>query len=109
MTLGSGLSVEISLDNRTHVLGIMLISRTYVLIALVSPSSRTTSDISLGGCLDGKVRRLAVEERLSERQQRILAFIERFLEEKGYPPTMRRSGPHWVSAPSHWYITISTR
>jgi repressor LexA len=28
-----------------------------------------------------------VEEQLSERQQRILAFIEKFLDENGYPPT----------------------
>jgi repressor LexA len=41
----------------------------------------------MGGRQGGEERRLVVEERLSERQQRILAFIERFLDEKGYPPT----------------------
>jgi repressor LexA len=36
---------------------------------------------------DGAERSLAMAEGLSERQQRILAFIEGFVAENGYPPT----------------------
>ena len=39
------------------------------------------------GQLIGLERSLAVEEQLSERQRKILAFIEDFVHENGYPPT----------------------
>jgi repressor LexA len=39
-----------------------------------------------------KARRLVMKERLSERQKKILAFLDEYIGENGYPPSIREIG-----------------